>query len=195
MKQFDAIVSKIEEAILAFSILAMAFILIGGVISRSVFNASWTFTEEVGGALNILVTFFAIGYCAREARHISMSIIFDFANEKVKKIMMILITGLGGLSMLYLGYLAVGYTKSVYELGRVTAALRIPSWITVLPLPLGFFLAGFEYIRCFFLNILNKDEIYISTKYRLGENTDEALGLEEEAEAADVPNKSDSEVE
>ena len=40
----------------------MAFILIGGVISRVVFNSSWTFTEEVGTMLNVTVTFFGIGY-------------------------------------------------------------------------------------------------------------------------------------
>jgi C4-dicarboxylate transporter DctQ subunit len=85
MKKFDKIISKIEEIVLSVSILAMAAVLIGGVISRTVFNSSWTFTEEVGQALNIAVTFFGIGYCARNARHISMSVVYDLVNEKMKK--------------------------------------------------------------------------------------------------------------
>ncbi len=183
MKKFDAFVSKFEEAVLAFSILAMAAILIGGVISRTVFNASWTFTEEVGTTLNLLVTFFAVGYCARKARHISMSIVFDLVNEKVKKVMMVFITLVTGLVMCVLCYLGVRYTLSVMQLGRVTPALRLPVWITLLPLPLGFLLAAVEYLRTFVLNVTSKS-IWISSLFRLGENTDEALGLTDEPEVA-----------
>ncbi|MCL2579970.1 MAG: TRAP transporter small permease [Oscillospiraceae bacterium] len=178
MKKFDAIMSKIEEAILATAILLMAFILIGGVISRIVFNASWGFTEEVGIALTVLVTFFALGYCARKARHISMSIIFDVVNLKVKKIMMIIICLGTCIMMGFLTYMAIEYVLTVQNLGRVTPSLRIPVWLTVLPLPIGFALAAFEYGRSFILNITKK-EIYISSNYKLGENTDEAMGVED----------------
>lgn len=180
MKKFDTIVTKFEEAVLAFSVLLMAGILIGGVISRVVFNASWTFTEELGNALSVVVTFFGVGYCAREARHISMSVVFDLAKPKFQKFLIIVITGATALVMLYLGYLSIRYTFRTWELGRVTAALRIPYWITILPLPFGFFLAAFEYSRSFFINITSR-EIYISSKYQIGENTDEAVGVDEVA--------------
>ena len=176
MKKFDAVMSKVEEAILAAAILLMAVILIGGVISRVVFNASWGFTEEVGSALTVLVTFFAIGYCARKARHISMSILFDFASQRVKKAMMIVIMVGTCAMMVFLTYLSVRYTATLLSLGRVTPSLRIPVWITVLPLPVGFGLAAFEYLRSSVLNLVKKD-IYISSNYKLGENTDEAVGV------------------
>ena len=65
MKKVDEMISKIEELFLSFSIILMAAILIGGVFARVVLNSSLTFTEEVGQILNIIVTFFGIGYCAR----------------------------------------------------------------------------------------------------------------------------------
>ena len=173
MKKFDAVITRIEEIVLIFSVLIMAFILIGGVISRTVFNSSWTFTEEVGTALNIVVTFFGIGYCARQARHISMSVVYDLLGEKGKKIMTYIITLLTGLIMLYVAYLGVQYTLSVYNLGRVTAALRIPSWITVLPVPIGFALGAFEYLRTFFINLKDKENVHISSLYKLGENAED----------------------
>ena len=40
MKLFDTILTKFEEIVLSFSVLFMAFILIGGVISRVVFNTT-----------------------------------------------------------------------------------------------------------------------------------------------------------
>ena len=68
MDKLEKIVSKIEETFLSFSVLGMAAILIAGVIARVVFNSSLTFTEEIGQALNIAVTFLGIGYCARKSK-------------------------------------------------------------------------------------------------------------------------------
>ena len=176
MKKFDSVLSKIVEAILASAILLMAAILIGGVISRTIVNKSWGFTEEVGIALTTLVTFFAIGYCAQKARHISMSIIFDIVNEKTKKIMLLVIMFGSFALMAFLTYLSIKYVATVYELGRVTPSLRMPVWIVLLPVPIGFLLATFEYLRSFILNITKKDA-YISSIFRIGENTDEAVGV------------------
>ena len=75
--------------------------------------------------------------------------------------------------MLYVAYLGVQYTLSVYNLGRVTAALRIPSWITVLPVPIGFALGAFEYLRTFFINLKDKENVHISSLYKLGENAED----------------------
>ncbi|WP_313524390.1 TRAP transporter small permease [Anaerotignum sp.] len=173
MKKVDEMISKIEELFLSYSIILMAAILICGVFARAVLNSSLTFTEEVGQMLNIIVTFFGIGYCARQARHISMSVVYDLVNKKGKKVMMCIISLVTSLIMFYLTYLSVHYVASVLELGRVTAALRIPMWITYIPIPLGFLLGGIEYLRTFVANIKNKDEIFISSIYRHGENMEE----------------------
>ena len=181
MKKFDAVISRIEETILATAIIAMAIILIGGVISRTVFNASWGFTEEVSTGLTTLVTFFAIGYCARKARHISMSIVFDLVNEKAKKAMMVIVTVVTFGVMAFLTWLSIDYVATAAQLGRVTPSLRIPVWIMTISVPIGFGFAALEYLRSAILNIIRKD-IYISSQFRLGENTDEALGLSESGE-------------
>lgn len=170
MDKLEKIVSKIEETLLSFSVLGMAAILIAGVIARAVFNSSLTFTEEIGQALNIAVTFLGIGYCARKARHISMSVVFDLVPEKAKKIMMCIISLLTGLIMLYLTYISIKYTISVLNLGRVTPALRIPMWIIYLTIPIGFLLGTVEYLKAFVVNIRHKGEIFVSSQVRLGEN-------------------------
>lgn len=173
MKLFDTILTKFEEIVLSFSVLFMAFILIGGVISRVVFNSSWTFTEEVGTMLNVTVTFFGIGYCARMARHISMTIVYDLVGNKAKKIMTCIITLITSVVMFYVSYLAFEYMMSVLNLGRTTAALRLPYWITVVPVFLGFLLGGIEYLRTFILNVKDKENVHISSLYKLGENSED----------------------
>lgn len=181
MKQIIKIITKIEEALMGTAVILMAVILVAGVIARTVFNSSLTFTEELGIALMIGVTFLGIGYCARRAQHISMSIVYDLTNEKVKKILMCIISLFTCLAMLYVCYLCIRYVGSVRALQRVTPALRIPMWIIYLTLPIGFFFGALEYGRCFIQNITHWDEVWISSELRLGENVE---NYDDPAEAA-----------
>lgn len=163
MKSLDKIVEKVEEAILGYSVLLMAFILIGSVLSRTLLNSSWTFAEEVGQTLTIIVTFVGIGYAAKKVKHITMSAIFDLMNEKRKKVFQLVITSVTSLCLFYLTYLGLQYTMKVYELGRVTPALRIPMFLIMAFVPLGFLLGAIEYGRTFIKNIREK-EVYVSTQ-------------------------------
>ena len=180
MKKLTAIITKIEEFLLSLSVMAMAVILVVGVIMRCVFNSSLTFTEEVGIALMIAVTFLGVGYCARRAQHISMSIVYDMLNVKVKKIMMCIISLGSCIAMVILCYLCIDYIDSVRNLGRVSPALRIPMWIIYLSLPIGFFLGALEYAKSFVQNIRNKGEVWISSELRLGENVENYDDSEED---------------
>lgn len=171
MKSFDKIMEKIEEAILGYSVLLMAFVLIGSVLSRTLLNSSWTFAEEVGQTLTIIVTFVGIGYAAKKVKHITMSAIFDLLSEKGKKVFQLIISSVTSLCLFYLSYLGLQYTLKVYELGRVTPALRIPMYLIMAFVPLGFLLGAVEYGRTFIKNVREKD-VYVSTQrtiYQMGE--------------------------
>ncbi|AOY75277.1 TRAP transporter small permease [Clostridium formicaceticum] len=161
-KFFNQTLSKFEEFVLSFAIIAMAILLIVNVFMRTVMNSSITFTEEVAQALLVLVSFFGLGYCARTGRHITMSILFDLVSNKYKKIAMIIISFVSSAAMIYLGTLAYRYVLSVKNLGRVTPALQIPMYLIYAVVPLGFFLAAIEYLRTFLFNIKEKD-LYLTS--------------------------------
>jgi C4-dicarboxylate transporter, DctQ subunit len=169
------IIEKIYEAIISFSILLMALILIGNVVSRTIFNTSWSFAEEVGQSLVIIVTFTGVGYCALKAKHINMSAIYDLAPRSIKKALMILNSGITSGIMFYLAFLGMQYAMRVKELGRVTPALRVPTYILCLVVAVGFSLAAIEYARTFYKN-LTKKEIYISST--VTENSNNTLNDE-----------------
>ncbi|AOT68706.1 TRAP transporter small permease [Geosporobacter ferrireducens] len=178
-KFFNKTLSKFEEIVLSYSIILMAIVLIGSVISRSLFNSSWTFAEEVGQSLVIIVTFMGVGYGARKARHISMSAVFDLLSDKYKKIFMYVISSVTSVSMFYLAYLGLQYTLKVQSLGRVTPALRIPMYLIIAVVPIGFFLGAIEYARIFIVNIKEKD-VYISSEMTArgsNEETEESVSL------------------
>jgi TRAP-type C4-dicarboxylate transport system permease small subunit len=144
----------------------MALILIGNVISRSIFNRSWTFAEESGQFLVIAITFIGISYAARQARHISMSAIFDLIPTQLKKVFIIIISAVTAIAMFYLAYLSFKYMLSVYELGRVTPALGVPMYLVILFIPLGFIFGGIQYARNLVINLKEK-EVYLSYDKKL----------------------------
>lgn len=167
MKVFDKIISKIEEFVLAYSVIIMAILLIVSVIMRTIFNRSITFSEEVGQSLLIIVSFFGISYTAKKGRHITMSIVFDMVSNNKKKIMMYVITSVSTVIMIYLSYLAGKYALSTYMLGRVTPALRIPIYMIYAFVPVGMAFGAFEYFRTFVLNLTHKDYLYLTTEIRI----------------------------
>lgn len=163
MKNVFKFITKFEEFILSYSILLMAFILIGSVLSRTLLNSSWTFAEEVGQSLTIIVTFMGVGYCAKKASHITMSAIFDLLNPKFKKLFMLVISSVSALMMLYIAFISYQYTIKVMELGRVTPSLRIPMYLIIAVVPVGFVLGAVEYARTFILNVTRK-QLYLSSE-------------------------------
>lgn|SRR5690554_5312393 len=161
---FGDVICKIEEILLSYSIILMAIILIGNVISRTIFQKSWSFAEEVGQTLVIITTFIGVGYAARKNKHISMSAIYDMLPEKVQKAFMLIISSVTSISLFYLSYLSIQYTKRVKELMRVTPALRIPMYLICGLVSIGFIVGGIEYLITFINNIKNKEIYYSSEK-------------------------------
>jgi len=149
LNKFSDLLCRIEEFILSFSIIAMAAILIGNITSRILLNRSWSFTEEVGQTLVIITTFIGIGYAALKAKHINMSAIIDFLPSRFQRYVGVAIAFVTSGTLLYLSYLALEYALRVKELGRVTPALRFPTYIICMLVFLGFLIGALEYLRIF----------------------------------------------
>lgn len=168
-KKIETIIEKIEEWVVSLSVIIMAILMVVSVFMRTVLNRSLTFSEEIGQLLLIIVSFFGIGYCVRRNRHVNMSMVFDAANKKGKKVMMFIVSIVSAALMILLFVLSIQYIMSVAKLGRTSPALRIPmSWFYI-SLPIGFIIAAVEYIRTLVANLKHKDKVYISSEVSLEE--------------------------
>lgn len=160
-------IKQIESIILSYSIISLAVVTVGNVISRRLFNFSWTFAEEVSQFIMVLITFMGISYAARRARHIRMTAIFDNVPDRIKKLMMLLVSLLTAATMFYLAYYSTRYILDVRATGRVTPVLRIPFYLVILSVPTGFFLGGIQFSLTFLKNILAK-EVWLSSEEKSG---------------------------
>ena len=158
----DFAIARIEEFMMATGVILMAINTIANVISRFVFNHSIIFAEELNSVFILLVTFAGIGYAARHGRHIRMSAIYDAMPDRVRKVMMTIITGVTAVCMLFLAWYAVEYIVGIQSKGRIMPALGVPVYLVYLWVPVGFFVTGVQYGLTMIKNLQEK-EIYLST--------------------------------
>ncbi|WP_417828906.1 TRAP transporter small permease [Thalassospira sp.] len=154
LKKLDHGLSVVERQLLGWSIVIMAVNTVANVIMRLAFNSSIFFSEELNQFLIILVTFVGISEAARMGRHIRMSAFTDMLGPRASKIMMIIIT-LGTASLLFLlAWYSVDYVSSLIASNRLTPALRIPYYLTVLIVPFGLCVTGIQFVLAALTNIL-----------------------------------------
>ena len=168
----DTTISRIESFFLATGVLLMALNTVANVVGRFAFQQSIFFSEELNRILIILITFAGISYAARHGRHIRMSAIYDALPGKARKSLMIGIALITAIFMFGLCYYATTYIMTQFSRGRVLPALQIPVWITLVWVPIGFFMTGVQYTLTAVKNIAPRD-ISLSTSVLEGYEEDE----------------------
>ncbi len=158
--KLNNIIVKIEQVVLACSIIAMAVILILNVLGRFLLHKGISSAEELGQDLIIFVTFIGLSYCATTGKHINMLAIFDLLPEKMRKADAFLISGVTAVTMGILTAIGFQYVGIMYQIGKVSINLHIPMYLIVLVVSVGFLFACLQYVLIFIQNIVHK-EVYI----------------------------------
>lgn len=157
----DDLISRFEAVVLAFGVLVMAAVSVANVIGRFAFGESLFFAEELNRFLIVLITFVGIGYAARKGRHIRMSAIYDSLPDLWRKALMVVIALTTAAAMFVLAYYAYVYVDKVAATGRIAPSLRVPIYLTLLWVPVGFVITGIQYTLTAVVNLVRPD-VYLS---------------------------------
>src|SRR5699024_6524349 len=144
-RAIDRVWEQIERGILSVTTILMSLMLVGNAVSRYFFNKSWPFTEEIGKMGVLVLTFMGLGYAARKGMHIEMSGFLDMMSKKAERVVGLIINLLSALVLIICTYLAVRYIQHLFDLKQVSTILRIPLYLVMMVIPLGFFLATIRY--------------------------------------------------
>lgn len=145
-----------EVTVLSLGVFTLATLLIANVIARNFFRSIY-WAEEISAILVLFITFVGVSYAVRKARHIRMGAIFDALPEKAQKVMIIIISLYGAVVMFFMTHVSWQYVARARMTQQVTPALRIPFWITLIIIVVGFGSAGVQYLRTIWKNIVEKD--------------------------------------
>ncbi|GAH45271.1 unnamed protein product, partial [marine sediment metagenome] len=116
--------------------------------------------------LLIWITFIGTSYATRKGRHIRMSAIVEMCSERVQKILIFVASIIGMATMFIAAYISYKYLHRIYNFQQITPALRMPYWIGIIIVPLGFFMSGIHYIRTIVKNIQVKGEVWVSSEQK-----------------------------
>ena len=151
-----SIVNGVEVSILVFCVAALGILLIANVFARTFFQSIY-FAEEVSTFLVLLTTFTGVSYGVRKARHIRMGAFLDAMPPKMEKTFIIIISLISAIVMGIMTWASYEYLANAMDKGHMTPALRVPKWTFYVIIPIGFGLAGIQYIRTIIKNLTEKD--------------------------------------
>ena len=115
------------DLLLASAILAiLIFLTFLGVVWRYIFNAPFTWLEEVQTSCMVWIVFAAAGAAFRTGNHVAIEMVVDLMPEKMQKVMEWLISVVVVIVVGYLFFQSIGFIQIFLKSGRSTSMLKIP---------------------------------------------------------------------
>ncbi|HKL01875.1 MAG TPA: TRAP transporter small permease [Desulfotignum sp.] len=151
-----AIVNAFEVCSLVLCVGALTVLLIANFIAREFFTSIY-FAEEISEFLVIFTTFVGVSYGVRRARHIRMGAILDMMPKAIEKLLILLISAVSAFVMFFMASASWEYLMHSLHKAHETPALKLPYWIFYVIMPVGFFMAGLQYIRTIIKNLTEKE--------------------------------------
>lgn len=145
-----------EVGSLIFCIASLSALLIINFIARELFTSIY-FAEEISEFLVIFTTFVGLSYGVRKGRHIRMGAFLEVMNPAVEKVFIILISAVSSAVMFFMAKASFDYLVNSINRAQETPALRLPVWIFYVIIPLGFSMAGLQFIRTIIKNLTEKE--------------------------------------
>ena len=161
-QSIDRGLAQLEKHLLAWAIILMAVNTIANVCARVGFSSSLFFSEELNQFLIVLVTFVGTSAAARQGRHIRMSAFTDLLPTEGRRRMLAVTQAVTSVVLAVLAWYAAHYIMRMYGLGRVTPALQMPMWITLLWIPLGLFTASLQFALACIVNAASSGSVYLA---------------------------------
>jgi C4-dicarboxylate transporter DctQ subunit len=141
------ILDHFEEILSAGCLLAMTILAFVNVISRFVFKASLSFTDEITTNLFVLLTLAGASLAARRNAHLGLNLVTDNLSAKWQKNLNIIANLLGVLFTGILVYFGVIMAYNEYRLEQLTAGMQLPEWIFGAFVPFGGILLLLRFIQ------------------------------------------------
>lgn len=152
---------QLEKFIVCFGIVLIMLNSTANAMGRYFFGKSIFFSEELNQFLIVSVTFIGFAYAVRKGRNIRMTAVYDYLGYRSRKVIATLIAISTAAMMFFLCYQAYLYVLELKDINRLSPALEFPVYIIYSIIPIGFGIAGVQYLSCFLMNLTHR-EIYLS---------------------------------
>jgi len=147
-----------EEGVCVILMASMLLITFVNVISRYVFHASMSYTDEVTTGMFVYLTTFGTAIAAKRKAHLGLSLITDRMKGRLKAVVIsftFILCAVFSCILLYTGWQMM---MNQVNLGQISAALEIPEWLYGAAIPIGGFFMLFRFAQAAWLEIKSVKE-------------------------------------
>ena len=127
---------SLEELSLSLIYVGLALVAFVQVICRYSFNLSFTWFEEGGRYIGILVTFMGASIGVRYGTHFSMDLLATLLRPRLAALLVRAVNGVGGSFLLVIAYYGSQLVVKNYGFETTSPAMQLPMYLAYLPIPL-----------------------------------------------------------
>ena len=125
-----SILANLDIAVAAVILAVLIVLTFAGVIWRYIFNAPFTWLEEVQTSCMVWIVFAGAGAAFRMGNHVAIEMIVDLMPEKMQKAMNWIISVIVVIVIGFLFKQSLGFIQVFLRSGRSTSMLKIPyAWV------------------------------------------------------------------
>lgn len=146
MQKLIHLIDKVEHHILVWTIVGLAVIGFFQVFCRYVFNYSFTWFEELGRYLGVLIAFLGAGIGVKNGAHFSMDLIVQFIDPQYRNLLKFSTSLISSAFFFLLTYYSWKIIGRMYTYQSTSPTLGIPMYIAYLPILIFSFVMGFRFL-------------------------------------------------
>jgi C4-dicarboxylate transporter DctQ subunit len=142
---FDTL-DRIENFTLVWTILGLAFIGFVQVITRYVFNYSFTWFEELGRYLGVFVAFLGASIGVKTGSHFTMDLMVSHLKHPWQQLIRALTSSLSGLFFFTVTWFSWKLVMRMHGFETTSPTMEIPMYIAYLPIPVFSIFIGVRFM-------------------------------------------------
>lgn len=146
MKKLINTIDKIESNFASILLISTSLLVFIQVVCRYLFNYSISWSEEVLRLMIVWFIFTGSSLAVSEGSHVSMDIIDNMLNGKIKRVFTILTYIISAIFCFLIFYGSIGMISSAIKSNSMATSLPMPLYIPYLSVTVGMFLMIIKYI-------------------------------------------------
>lgn len=146
MQKLIHLIDRVEHHILVWTIVGLAVIGFFQVFGRYVFNYSFTWFEELGRYLGVLIAFLGAGIGAKKGAHFSMDLVVQFIELPYRHFLKFSTSLISSAFFFLLTYYSWKIIGRMHTYQSTSPTLGIPMYIAYLPILIFSFVMGFRFL-------------------------------------------------
>lgn len=146
LQQTGALIEKCERSVLVWTILGLALVGFIQVITRYVFNYSFSWYEELGRYLGVFIAFLGAAVGVRTSSHFAVDSLVNRMKPPYKQLTRCLTSLLSASICFLIVFYSFKIIGRLYGYETTSPAMKIPMYIAYLPIPFFICIMGFRFV-------------------------------------------------